>query len=690
MIKLALLFKEGIRINIYDDIGLVKGVGPKLKERHNKVGIFTVLDLLLYFPRDYEFLNDDISLNGDISDEKAILKCKVQSYGSSIRTRNGKTLTTINFTYNNLKVIGKWFNQPYIKRNFILGNEYNLMGKFKKVNNTLEVINPLIPCKEANKSEILPIYTLKNGLTNKILVKLINEILKNMIIKENLPEEIVKKYKLISLDKAIRSIHFPEGRGELQSAINRLKFQELFTYSLKIIMMKAHIKKENSGISFKMSPLLKDLKESLPYTLTNAQSRTLREILLDQKRNIAMNRLVQGDVGSGKTLVALISMFNVYMNGYQTVLMAPTEILANQHYAEAKKYLEQFGVDIELLTGSTKEKEKKRIKEKIASGKGIMLIGTHALIQDDVELNNLGLVVTDEQHRFGVEQRSRLINKNKRADVLVMTATPIPRTLSLYLYSDLDISIIDELPPGRKPIDTMLVDMNQRMKAYNFALKEVEKGRQFYIVSPLIEENEKLNLNSVEKIYEELKNGIFKDVRIEILHGKMSGKDKDKIINTFKNGEIKGIISTTVIEVGVNVPNSTMMIIENAERFGLAQLHQLRGRVGRGKHKSYCILIANTKNDITRRRMEIMTESSDGFYIAEEDLKLRGAGEVFGMRQHGDEGFILANVVDDINILKCANHEAKLIVNNINEDNKKLCTEIMRGIERNSRYICFN
>lgn len=690
MIKLALLFKEGIRINIYDDIGLVKGVGPKLKERLNKVGIFTVLDLLLYFPRDYEFLNDDISLNGDTSDEKAILKCRVQSYGSSIRTRNGKTLTTINFTYNNLKVIGKWFNQPYIKRNFILGNEYNLMGKFKNVGNTLEVINPLIPCKEANKSEILPIYTLKNGLTNKILVKLINEILKNMIIKENLPDEIVSKYKLISLDKAIRSIHFPEGRGELQSAINRLKFQELFTYSLKIIMMKAHIKKENSGISFKMSPLLKDLKESLPYTLTNAQSRTLREILMDQKRNIAMNRLVQGDVGSGKTLVALISMFNVYMNGYQTVLMAPTEILANQHYAEAKKYLDKFGVDIELLTGSTKEKEKKRIKEKIASGKEIMLIGTHALIQDDVELNNLGLVVTDEQHRFGVEQRSRLINKNKRADVLVMTATPIPRTLSLYLYSDLDISIIDELPPGRKPIDTMLVDMNQRMKAYNFALKEVEKGRQFYIVSPLIEENEKLNLNSVEKIYEELKNGIFKDIRIEILHGKMAGKDKDKIINTFKNGEIKGIISTTVIEVGVNVPNSTMMIIENAERFGLAQLHQLRGRVGRGEHKSYCILIANTKNDITRRRMEIMTESSDGFYIAEEDLKLRGAGEVFGMRQHGDEGFILANVVDDINILKCANHEAKLIVNNINEDNKKLCTEIMRGIERNSRYICFN
>lgn len=646
--------------------------------------------MLLYFPRDYEFLNGEVDFKNNSKDEKAILKCKVQSYGTSMRTRNGKILTSINFTYNNLKVVGKWFNQPYIKKNFALGKEYNLMGKFKKVGNNLEVINPLIPCKEANKSEILPIYPLKNDLTNKIIVKVINEILKNMIIKENLPKNIVEKYRLTSLDKAIRSIHFPEGREELQRAINRLKFQELFTYSLKVIMMKAHIKKENSGIEFKMSPLLKDLKESLPYTLTNAQSRTLREILRDQKRNVAMNRLVQGDVGSGKTLVALVSMFNVYMNGYQTVLMAPTEILANQHYEEAKKHLGKFSVDIELLTGSTKEKEKRRIKEKIASGKEIMLIGTHALIQDDVELNNLGLVVTDEQHRFGVEQRSKLINKNKRSDVLVMTATPIPRTLSLYLYSDLDISIIDELPPGRKPIDTILIDMNQRMKAYNFALKEVQKGRQFYIVSPLIEENEKLKLNSVEKIYEELKNGIFRDVNIEILHGKMSRKDKEEIINNFKKGEIKGIISTTVIEVGVNVPNATIMIIENAERFGLAQLHQLRGRVGRGEHKSSCILIANTKNEITRRRMEIMTESSDGFYIAEEDLKLRGSGEVFGMRQHGDEGFILANVAHDIKILKCANQEAKFIVNNINKENEKLCQEIMRGIERNSKYICFN
>lgn len=646
--------------------------------------------MLLYFPRDYDFLSDDISLRDTKEEEKAILKCLAKSYGSSIRTKKGKILTTINFTYKDFKVLGKWFNQPYIKRNFVLGNEYSLMGKFKRVKNTLEVINPIIPCKEANKSEILPIYALKNGLTNKILVKLINEILKNIFIKENLPEEIVKKYNLISLDEAIRNIHFPKEKEGLQRAINRLKFQELFTYSLKIIMMKAHIKKENSGISFKMSPLLKELKESLPYTLTKAQSRTIREILLDQKRNIAMNRLVQGDVGSGKTLVALIAMFNVYMNGYQTVLMAPTEILANQHYEEAKKYLEAFGVSIELLTGSTKEKEKKRIKEKISSGEAIVLIGTHALIQEDVELKNLGLVVTDEQHRFGVEQRSRLINKNKRADVLVMTATPIPRTLSLYLYSDLDISIIDELPPGRQKIDTMLVDMNKRDRAYNFALEEVKKGRQFYIVSPLIEENEKLKLNSVEKIYEELKKGIFKDIRIEILHGKMSSKEKEEIINSFKNGEIKGIISTTVIEVGVNVQNSTMMIIENAERFGLAQLHQLRGRVGRGEHKSYCILIANTKSEATKRRMEIMTESSDGFYIAEEDLKLRGSGEVFGMRQHGDEGFILADVVSDINILKCANYEAKTIVNNINEDNKKLCDEIIKGIERNSRYICFN
>lgn len=676
-------------MDIYNEISCISGVGPKLREKLNKSGIFTILDLLLYFPRDYEFINSDITLENNSEGEKAILKCKAIEYGKSIRTKTGKNLTSIMFSYNDTIVMAKWFNQPYIKKSFIIGNEYDLLGKFKKVGNRLEIINPLNSCSEVKKSEIIPIYQLKNDLTNKILVKIINTILSNINITDNIPNEIVKKYNLISLDDAIQNIHFPKGKKELNDAMIRLKFQELFTYSLKLIIMKSHLK-NNNGIEFKINDNLVQLKEQLPFKLTNAQSRAIREILIDQKKSVPMNRLVQGDVGSGKTLVALISMFNVYMNGYQTALMAPTEILANQHYIEAKKVLKKFSIDIEILTGSTKAKEKQRIKEKIATGNPIMIIGTHALIQEDVDFNNLGLIVTDEQHRFGVEQRSKLINKNKVADVLVMTATPIPRTLSLYLYSDLDISIIDELPPGRRPIKTLLVDMNNRMKAYELALKEIQKGRQIYVVSPLIEENEKLKLNAVETIYNELKENIFYDIPISMLHGKMSSKEKEDIINRFKDNEIKVIISTTVIEVGINVPNASIMIVENAERFGLAQLHQLRGRVGRGQYDSSCILIANTKNKITKKRMEIMVGSSDGFHIAEEDMKLRGTGEIFGMRQHGEEGLLLANLIDDINILKYANEEARRVITNKTKENIRICNEILKSLQRTTKYICFN
>ncbi|MPQ42440.1 ATP-dependent DNA helicase RecG [Clostridium tarantellae] len=678
-------------MNIYADICCINGVGPKLKEKLNKSGIYNLLDLLLYFPREYEYINNNIDIKENFKEEKAVLKCKVEEYGSITKTKNGKSLITIKFSYNGIEIIGKWFNQPYIKKNLKLNKEYDLVGKFKKIGNMLEVINPLIDCKGAKNSEIIPIYSLKNDLNNKILVKLVNSILNGITITENLPNDIIEKYKLNSLDESLRNIHFPKNKISLEKAINRLKFQELFTYSLKLLMMKFHLKNSSNGINFKMSEKLIELKESLPYTLTTAQSRTVREILIDQKKTISMNRLVQGDVGSGKTMVALIAMFNVYMNGYQTALMVPTEILANQHYFEAKKIFSNFNVDIELLTGSTKNSEKKRIKEKIETGEPILVIGTHTLIQDDVNFVNLGLVVTDEQHRFGVEQRSKFINKNKLADVLVMTATPIPRTLSLYMYSDLDISIIDELPPGRKPIKTLLVEQNNRMKAYKFAYSEVKKGRQVYIVSPLIEENEKLNLKAVEVLYKELKEDIFKDIKVEILHGKMNAVEKDNIINSFKNNEVKVIISTTVIEVGVNVPNASVMIIENAERFGLAQLHQLRGRVGRGKYESTCILIAHVKNEVTKKRMNIMTKSNNGFYIAEQDLKLRGAGEMFGMKQHGELGFLLADIVNDINILKCANAEARHILSEKNNiENIKLCNEILKNLERTTTYICFN
>ena len=424
--------------------------------------------------------------------------------------------------------------------------------------------------------------------------------------------------------------------------------------------------------------------------MTGAQTRVVREILRDQKSNSSMNRLIQGDVGSGKTIVALISIFNVIKNGYQCAFMAPTEILASQHFEESKKVFKDFNIEIELLTGSTTLKEKRRIKERIKTSEPILVIGTHALFQDDVEFGKLGLIVTDEQHRFGVEQRSKLINKGKRADCLVMTATPIPRTLALYLYSDLDVSIIDELPPGRKKIDTRFYVEAQRDIGYDLAYDEIKNGRQVYIVCPLIEEDEKEELNSVETVYNRLTNGIFKDLKVEILHGKMKGTEKNQIIKRFKNNDFNVLISTTVIEVGVNVPNASVMIVENAERFGLSQLHQLRGRVGRGEYSSYCILIAKAKSNTTKKRMQIMTECSDGFLISEKDLELRGAGELFGRKQSGDEGFILANLYDDIKILRCAKLEANNIIQNECDANRELINEISKNLEKSSKYICFN
>lgn len=677
-------------MDIYSNISSLKGVGPKATEKLNRCGIFNILDILLYFPRDYEFVDGNAEFENIDGEEKQILRCEVQLFKRDIRTRNGKILTTIDFDYGGHKVVAKWFNQPYVKNNYTKGKAYNLMGKFKRVGNTLEVVGPVIACDEAMSNKILPKYPLKGDISNKLFEKLINQILGQMDIKENMPQEILDKYKLISLNDAIRSIHFPENRNMLEMAKTRLKFQELFTYSLKLLLLKYQLKKKTNGISFEWADELKNFKEKLPFPLTNAQTKVVRDILRDQKSSAPMNRLVQGDVGSGKTIVALIAIFNVIQNGYQSVLMAPTEILATQHYEEAKKLFNDYDIEIELLTGGTSLKEKRRIKERIKNEDPILVIGTHALFQEDVEFGKLGLIITDEQHRFGVEQRSRLMNKGRKADCLVMTATPIPRTLALYMYSDLDVSIIDELPPGRKKIETRFYEDSKRDIGYELAYDEIKKGRQVYIVCPLIEEDEKEELNSVETVYNRVTDGVFRNLRVEILHGKMKGSEKEEIIKRFKNHELDVIISTTVIEVGVNVPNASVMIIENAERFGLAQLHQLRGRVGRGQYASYCILIAKAKSNITKKRMSIMVESNDGFLISEEDLKLRGAGEMFGRKQSGDEGFVLANLYDDMNILRCARMEANNILHNDTELNRELVNEISKNLQKSSKYICFN
>ena len=678
-------------MDIYSDIKYIKGVGPKMAENLNKCGIFNVLDILLYFPRDYENVSVNKSILECIESEKVIIECSVLNILKDVRLKNNKTLSTIVFCQGDNKFKGKWFNQTYAKNSFKISNEYIVTGKVSKFKDEITIMNPrIIKNTSMDTNKIIAKYQLKNNITNNFLNKIISGLLNEISIAENLPKWIVDKYNFCSLEDAVRNIHSPTSSKRLDESRRRLKFQELFTYSLKILMLKEFIKFNNDGIQFKIAPELVTLKEKLPFELTKAQSKVVREILIDQKKDKGMNRLLQGDVGSGKTIVAIITMFNVVKNGYQASIMAPTEILAKQHYAEIQNVLKDFSLNIKLLSGSTTPKNKQLIKDELKRGTIDIIVGTHALIEDNVEFKNVGMIVTDEQHRFGVSQRNRFSNKGKNIDILVMTATPIPRTLSLYLYGDLDVSIIDELPPGRQIIDTSYEDMSSSGRVYDFALNEINKGRQIYIVCPLVEENEEMKLSSVEMLYEKLKKEQFKSIEIGMIYGKMPGKLKIEIMDRFKAGEIKALVSTTVIEVGVNVPNATVMIIENSERFGLAQLHQLRGRVGRGKHKSYCILLAKITNNVVRKRLEVLIKSNDGFYIAEEDLKTRGAGELFGMRQSGESGLILADVINDIDILKLANNEAKMLIKSNNIEDERVKNEILENIQKSSSYICFN
>ena len=694
LLKLRILFISHVRsdkeVRIQDDIKFVKGVGPKLSEELNKIGIFSIMDLLLYFPRDYESVAFATDLNACKDKEKISAYVKVVKIDRDIRTKTGKIKSSIIFDLNGKSLTGVWFNQPYMKNSFFIGKTYLISGKCEFLGKNINILNPkIIRNTSLDGDKIIARYPLKGKITNRFLNKVITNLLCEIKIEENLPQEILDKYKLISLDEAIRSIHCPKDRESIERAKERLKFQELFIYSLKILMLKDVYNKDN-GISFKISSKLKNLKEKLPFELTEAQNRVVREILSDSKKNKPMNRLVEGDVGCGKTVVAIIAMFNVVMNGYQAVMMAPTEILAKQHLNEIRNLLKDFNINIEILTGSTTKKNKEIIREKLKTGEIHIIVGTHALIEENVEYKNLGLIITDEQHRFGVNQRCRLSNKNENADVLVMTATPIPRTLSLSFYGDLDLSVIDELPPSRKKVNTYYIAKNEKSRVYNFALEEINKGRQVYVVCPLVEESEDLNLSSVENLYDELKKEYFKDIPVGILHGKMPWREKEDIMNKFKEKELKVLISTTVIEVGVNVPNATLMIIENAERFGLAQLHQLRGRVGRGEYKSYCVLIANIKSKKVKHRMEIMQTVSDGFKLAEEDLKIRGTGELFGYRQHGESDLIISDPIDDFNILRCANREAKELLKSNKQCHNEFKKYIEENIEKSSKYICFN
>ena len=667
------------------EIQFVKGIGPKRAEKLHKLNIFTLKDLIYYFPRQYEDRSKVKKINQLENEEKVTIKgviTRMESYSP----KKGMNIIRMDMRDDTGYIKLSFFNQEYIKRAFKSGDSIVVFGKVKIENNFKEFVPIEIEhysSKPQSNCKIEPVYPLTYGLSNKELQGIIRSVLtkEEFKVKEYLPTYILEKYKLCGIDFAVRNIHSPSNKEALKIALYRLVFEEFLILQLGLFYFKNGVN-ESSGIEFKENEKLNDIIESLPFKLTKAQNRALSEITQDMTSSKVMNRLVQGDVGSGKTVVALLALASAVLNGYQGALMAPTEILASQHYDSFKEILERFNIKSELLVGSLTKKQKEKVLEKVKNQEVDILIGTHALIEDKVEFKNLGIVITDEQHRFGVRQRGRLSNKGDSPDIIVMTATPIPRTLALILYGDLDISIIDELPPGRQPIETIAIEHKRRNEAYeNLVRSEVQKGRQVYVVCPLVEESEKIEATAASELVEELKREFFSDLRVGLLHGKMRPAEKDAIMDDFKNKKLDILVSTTVIEVGVNVPNATLMIIENAERFGLAQLHQLRGRVGRGNHKSYCILIYNSKTEVCKERMAIMEETTDGFKISQKDLEIRGPGEFFGTRQHGLPELKVANIFKHIKILKQAQLEARYIIGQDRKleliENKKIKEEIL-------------
>ncbi|WP_042271789.1 ATP-dependent DNA helicase RecG [[Clostridium] dakarense] len=685
-------------IDLRKDVQYVKGIGPKRAEKLNKLGIFTLKDLVYYFPRQFEDRNNLKKIIQLENEEKATIKVIIVGISTS-SPRKGMNITKVDVRDETGYAKLVFFNQDYVKNTFRPGDTILVFGKVKKEFKTIEISScevEHLTNSPKNTCKVMPIYPLTYGVTNKEIISIIKNVLsdKELKIKEYLPQRIIEKYKLCSIDYAIRNIHSPSSKEALKIALYRIVFEEFLILQLGLFIFKNGVD-EACGIKFEENEKLEDILNSLPFKLTGAQDRALNEITQDMNSDKLMNRLVQGDVGSGKTVVALLALANCVLNGYQGALMAPTEILAEQHFISLTETLSEFGMKVELLVGSLTKKQKENVLEKVKNNEVDILIGTHALIEDKVEFSNLGLVITDEQHRFGVRQRNKLSSKGFNPDILVMTATPIPRTLALILYGDLDISIIDELPPGRQPIETIAVDKGKRDRAYNSLVRaEVEKGRQVYIVCPLVEESEAIEAKAAVELVEELKLEYFSDLRVGLLHGKMKASEKDSIMKSFKNKEIDILVSTTVIEVGVNVPNATLMIIENAERFGLAQLHQLRGRVGRGSHKSYCILIYASKSDVCKQRMSIMEETNDGFKISEKDLEIRGPGEFFGTRQHGLPELKVANIFKHMKILKIAQQEARYILGNDhklqNFENKYIKNEIIDKFEHSLEEISLN
>ena len=650
-------------MNIDDNIKNLKSVGPKRLKLLNNIGIFSIKDLLYFYPRRYEDSSKILKLSEGIIGEKATFRCRILSLLDNRNIRRGLSITSFLIEDDSSEAKLIFFNNRFIKNTIDFGETYLIYGKYERFRGRIQLTSPEIEKVDniRNLGRIRGIYNQTKGLTNNNIDYLIDQVIDKNLFEECIPNDLIKKYSLIDKNRAIKNIHRPENRKSYALSKQRLVYEELLFFELSILSMQ---NKNNSshGIKFNIPNKIYEFINNLPYKLTSGQEKVLKDITGDMQNGKSVNRLIQGDVGSGKTIVSIILSLVAVLNGYQCAIMAPTEILAKQHFENFNSLLEAYGVRIKLLVGSTSSKVKKEILTNTANGLIDILIGTHSLIEDDVKFFNLGLNVIDEQHRFGVIQRSKLRYKNDKACNIIMSATPIPRTLSLILYADLDISIIDTMPGGRKNIKTLAINSSQVNEALTFIEKELNAGHQAYVICSLIEDNEDFeNLESVEKVFKDLKK-FFKNYKLALLHGRLSTDEKNKVMEDFKNRKIDLIVSTTVIEVGINVANATVMMIYNAERFGLSTLHQLRGRVGRGDAQSYCILFNNLKSEISWRRMKIMTDSTDGFYIANKDLELRGFGDILGVRQSGIPNLRLANPLKDQKILSYASTDAKNIL----------------------------
>lgn len=648
----------------FSSVNEIKGVGEKTGKLFAKLGILSVGDLIQYFPRNYDTFGEPCPISSLVPGEKKAVEGVICESVQIRKVRNLQIVTTtIRDDTGILKLT--WFNMPFLRTILKKGSRFIFRGEVSRKQNMLTMEQPKYYSREEYGkllNSMQPIYGLTAGLTNNMVSKCVKKVLEEKnLIREFLPEYIKEKYQLMDYKEAVQKVHFPRNFEELSIARKRLVFDEFFLFSLSLRRLKESREMAKNTFVIHKTEYTDRILSNLPFSLTDAQKKVFEEIQADMQKDIAMTRLVQGDVGSGKSIVAILALVLAAANGYQGALMAPTEVLAKQHLETVEKIIKDNDLPfkVALLTGSTKGKEKKEIYAGLEDGSLQLIVGTHALIQEKVRYKNLALVITDEQHRFGVNQRKGLSEKGEHPHVLVMSATPIPRTLAVILYGDLDISVIDQMPAERLPIKNCVVDTSYRPTAYRFIEKEIAKGHQVYVICAMVEDSENVEAENVVEYTATLQSQLSPGIQVEYLHGKMKSDEKNEIMERFARNEIQVLVSTTVIEVGINVPNATVMMIENAERFGLAQLHQLRGRVGRGAEQSYCIMISGNEDEKTKKRLEILNKSTDGFFIASEDLKLRGPGDLFGIRQSGDLRFRVGDIFQDGAVLQLASDAAK-------------------------------